>query len=497
MRVLMVAAECFPYAKSGGLGDVVGALPSALAARGHDVVVVLPRYRGVDVERQVGSIDLQLGPRHFQVPLQLAHLAGGVRVWLVDEPSLFDRPSLYGVGQTDYADNALRFAMLSKAALQAAAQLAFRPDIVHAHDWHAGLVPLYLRTDFATTTLARARTVFTIHNLAYQGLFDAHWVPALGIDWHRYNPEGLEFWGRLSFLKAGINYADAISTVSPGYAREILTPSLGCGFDGILRRRVSSLTGILNGIDTQIWDPATDPFLPAHYSVRDLEGKRALKRALLERVGLWSERALAAPVVGMVSRMVDQKGLDLIQAVAHRLPRLGATFVIHGTGEARYEDMWRELAADWPDRIAAVIGFDEALAHLIEAGSDIWMMPSRFEPCGLNQMYSQRYGTVPVVRATGGLGDTVEAFDPTTGAGTGFTFAEASSKAFLDALKAALTVFADRPVWQRLQRAGMNRDFSWAPAARSYEDVYRAAIERWTPSSGGGVATKRWKLNPM
>lgn len=497
LRVLMVAAECFPFAKSGGLGDVVGALPSALAARGHQVIVVLPKYRGVHGEEPLGSIVLQLGPRRFEVPFEQAPLSNGVRVWLVDEPSLFDRPSLYGVGQTDYADNALRFAMLSKAALQGAAAMGFRPDIVHAHDWHAGLVPLYLRMDFAATALSRARTVFTVHNLAYQGLFDAQWVPALGIDWHQYRPEGLEFWGRLSFLKAGINYADALTTVSPTYAREILTPELGCGFDGILRRRVSSLTGILNGIDTGVWDPATDPFLPVHYSLHSLEGKHALKRALLERVGLSSERALQAPLLGMVSRMVDQKGLDLIQGAAHRLAQLGVTFVIHGTGDARYEEMWRELAANWPDRIAVVIGYDEPLAHLIEAGSDIWMMPSRFEPCGLNQMYSQRYGTVPVVRATGGLDDTVDAFDPATGSGTGFKFAEASPTAFLEALRAALTVFADRPTWQRIQRAGMVRDFSWALAARSYEELYRGTIERRPSASGGGVVTKSGKLNPM
>jgi starch synthase len=349
--------------------------------------------------------------------------------------------------------------------------------VVHAHDWQAGLVPVMLATTFAGhPVVGGTPAVFTIHNLAYQGTFPVEWLPALGLGWELMWIDALEFWGRISFLKGGVTFSRVITTVSPRYAQEIQTPELGFGFDGILRYRSRDLVGILNGIDYDQWDPARDAHLPEPYTASNLKGKAAAKRAVLEAYGLpVTASGLARPLLGMVSRMVDQKGFDLVASVADDLPRLDASFVLLGTGERRYEEMWRGLAARHRDRIGARIGFDEGLAHLIEGGADLFLMPSRFEPCGLNQMYSLRYGTVPLVRATGGLFDTVRNYDPRTGAGTGFTFEEYSPQALLGTLRRALDIYKDRDAWQRMQRAGMDEDNSWDARARSYVQVYERA----------------------
>jgi starch synthase len=331
--------------------------------------------------------------------------------------------------------------------------------------------------------------VFTIHNLAYQGIVDKAWVPRLGLSWEDFTVKGFEFYDRLSFLKAGVNFADHVTTVSPTYAEEIQRPEYGFGFDGVLRDRAHVLTGILNGIDTDEWDPRRDPFLPAPYDASDLSGKAAAKRALLGLYGLpVDEATLRGPVVGMVSRMVDQKGLDLIAALAGELPSM-ATFVVLGTGEPRYQDMWRGLAAWRPDRVAVHVGYDERRAHLIEAGADIFLMPSRYEPCGLNQMYSLRYGTVPVVRAVGGLVDTVRPYNPRSGQGTGFLFADYSPWALREALQAALTVYREHPrAWRRLQKNGMRKDFSWDRSAVAYVRVYKGVLaRRRDPQTGRGI----------
>jgi starch synthase len=350
---------------------------------------------------------------------------------------------------------------------------------VHAHDWQAGLAPVYLKTLYAThPILGRMPSVFTIHNLAYQGLFEGDWLPRLDLGWELFTIDRLEYWRRISFLKSGINYAEMITTVSPRYAEEIQTPELGFGFDGILRMRTADLVGILNGIDTKEWDPAHDQHLPEPYSGDDLSGKKAAKAAVLARYGLATDTAaMKRPLIGMVSRMVDQKGFDLIAALADELPRLDAAFVVLGTGDARYQDMWTTLAARVPDRIGAQIGFDEPLAHVIEGGADIFLMPSRFEPCGLNQMYSLRYGTVPVVREVGGLADTVRDYSraPTP---NGFTFREYAPAALLDALTRALALYRDRRKWLALQRVGMREDHSWDRSAKEYVKVYERALVR-------------------
>jgi starch synthase len=379
MRIMMVGSEAQPWAKTGGLADVLGALPHALGRLGHAVDLVLPRYRGIAAGTPAGNVTVTLGPRRIEAALSV-HDQGPVRVVLVDQPGCFDREHLYGTGGRDYPDNPERFAVLAHAALAWVARGPAPVDVVHAHDWQTGLVPLLLRRGEARpATLARAVVVQTIHNLSYQGVCDASWLPRLGIGWDLFHVEALEYWGRVSFLKAGIVFADHVSTVSPGYAREIRTPAYGCGFDGILRARGRDVVGILNGIDYDQWDPATDVHLPAHFDASNLEGKRTVKRAVLETFGLPADdAALARPLVGLVSRLVDQKGFDLLARAADELPRLGATFVLLGTGERRYEDQWLALATRYPDRIGARIGFDEPTAHRIEAGADLFLMPSRW-----------------------------------------------------------------------------------------------------------------------
>ncbi|MCC7416938.1 MAG: glycogen synthase GlgA [Acidobacteria bacterium] len=479
--VLILGSEAVPFAKTGGLADVLGALPSALARLGWDVTLAVPRYRGVDAGEPAGVETLRVGGFTCNVSFRVAPIGNGARALLVGCPELFDREGLYGIGNHDYPDNARRFAVLTRAALEFAR--AGRPggpapsrlDVVHAHDWQAGLAPVYLKTLYSgDPILGRSASVFTIHNLAYQGLFEPDWLPRLDLPWSLFAIDRMEFWGRISLLKGGINDAGAITTVSPRYAQEIQTPELGSGFDGILRARRGDLVGILNGIDVREWDPARDRALPAPYDIDHLEAKRASKAAVLARFGLPAEGSAAErPLIGMITRMVDQKGLDLVAALGAELPRLDAAFVVLGTGEARYQQFWRSLAEAHPDRIGAFIGFDEALAHLIEAGADMFLMPSRFEPCGLNQMYSLRYGTVPIVRAVGGLADTVVESGRWR---NGFVFHDHTPAALLAALQRAVAQFADRRRWRALQRAGMVRDHSWDRSAREYVRIYERVM---------------------
>lgn len=477
MRILMVASEAMPFAKTGGLADVVGALPRALARLGHETDVVIPRYRGITDGEAFGRVTVSLGGQVADAGLY-ASSADGVRTIFVDHPVYYDRDFLYGADGHDYADNPERFAFLARAALEWAAASGERYDLVHAHDWQAGLVPVLLRRLRTTHPgLRGVSSVFTIHNVAYQGVFDASWLPRLGLGWDLMHVDALEYFGRISLLKGGVVFSRIITTVSPQYACEIQTPELAFGFDGILRYRSADLMGILNGIDYDQWDPARDPHLPEPFDASNLAGKAVCKRDVLAQVGLPATRqTLTRPLVGMISRLADQKGFDLLAALSDDLPRLDASFVLLGTGERRYEDLWLALAARHPDRIAARIGFDEAMAHRIEGGADLFLMPSRFEPCGLNQMYSLRYGTVPLVRATGGLCDTVENFDPERGSGTGFTFEEYSPQALLGTLRWALGVYEDKAVWRRIQLAGMRQDFSWDASALQYVKVYERAV---------------------
>ena len=473
--MLMVASEAYPFASTGGLAEVVGGLSDALARLGHTVTFVIPRYRGVEPGRAAGeSIPLTFGRRTQHVSFSRHELAPRVTAVLVDAPKLFQRDGLYGDAHGEYLDNAWRFAVLSRSALEYA-RLGARPSIIHAHDWQTGLVPVFQKMMFATDpVIGGVPALFTIHNIAFQGVFPSSTIDDIGLSWDLFNTQALEFWGGVSYLKGGINFSEKISTVSPTYAREILGPEMGYGFQGIVAQRAEDLTGILNGIDTERWNPEADPLVPARFSADDLAGKTAAKKALLDAVSLDSDApALARPVIGVVSRLTYQKGFDLFAAAADDLVALDATWVMLGDGDGEYEDLWRALASRYPLKFSATIGFEERLAHLIEAGSDMFLMPSRYEPCGLNQLYSLRYGTVPVVRATGGLQDTVR--DPEEAApGTGFKFREYHPAALVAALHRALDTRRNGAQWTRMQQAGMREDHSWDASAREYVKVYRA-----------------------
>jgi starch synthase len=478
VSILMVASEALPFSKTGGLADVLGALPIALGKLGHRVTVITPKYRGVQAQGtartiQVGGTGGSADTRLIEHPL-----AENVRAVLVDRPELYDRESLYGAGG-DYPDNPRRFAFLCRAALEYALQSGDGFDILHAHDWQAGLAPVYLRTRYASDPRVSGMTaIFTIHNLAYQGNFAPDWLAPLDLGPEMMSMDAMEYWGQISLLKGGILFSDSITTVSPTYAREIQTKEYGAGFEGVLATRAADLHGILNGIDTDKWDPRRDPFLPEPYDEETLEKKDAAKRALLDLLcpGVPLER-LTRPLVGLVSRLVDQKGFDLIAELVPTLPSYGS-FAVLGTGDARYERLMRGLATTYPDRFAVKIGFDESLAHLIEGAADIFLMPSRFEPCGLNQMYSMRYGTVPVVRATGGLDDTVTDYNDAAETGTGFKFGVYSAAALLAAMDRAKAVYANPGRWKALQVAGMRQDFSWDRSAREYVKLYESARGR-------------------
>jgi starch synthase len=464
-RILMVASEAAPFVKTGGLADVLGSLPPALAKRGEEIAVVLPRYRVAEIdswERIWYDLAVNVGPHAFHVAIDQV-IRHGVRYLFVDCPPLYDRPGIYNESNIDYRDNHVRFAALNLAAIGIARHI-FRPDIFHAHDWQAGLMAPYLRTTFSgDPTFWGARTVLTIHNLGYQGNFWAVRLEDIGLDPSLYHMEAMEFKDQISFLKGGIVFSDAVTTVSPTYAREIQTPEYGFGFDGLLRSRSYKLEGILNGVDYDDWNPATDPYLPGHYSRADLAGKFRCKRMLLEEMNLPVDEK--RPLIGIVSRFADQKGFDLLAAIAAPLADENVALAVLGSGERRYEDMFRYFAATRPDKFSVRIGYDNALAHRIEAGSDMFLMPSLYEPCGLNQIYSLRYGSVPIVRATGGLDDTVDA-------STGFKFRDASPAALAGAISDALEAWEDQPSWTERIRAGMSRDFSWESSATKYQHLY-------------------------
>ncbi|MDR3699213.1 MAG: glycogen synthase GlgA [Candidatus Sulfopaludibacter sp.] len=468
-RVLMVSSEAAPLAKTGGLADVVGALPSALRGFGDDVAVVIPRYGSIDLKslrRVFDSLPIYLGLTRYDTSIYQA--AEEFPLYLVDCPPLFDRKGFYGETGVDYPDNHIRFAVFARAALGVARYL-FRTEIFHCHDWQAGLVPAYLRTAAATDpTYLGVRTLFTIHNLGYQGLFPKTALADVALPASVYRPDGMEFFGHVSYVKGGISFADWLSTVSPTYAREIQTPEFGFGLDGALRSRAGVLTGILNGVDYREWSPETDTLLPARYSAEDLSGKRVCKEQLLREFGLPAE-ALDRPLLGVVSRFTRQKGTDILAHAAGGIVDRDVYLVALGSGEPEYEEFFRRAAAEYPGRIAVKIGFDNALAHRIEAGADVFLMPSQYEPCGLNQIYSLKYGTVPVVRATGGLDDTIEE-------STGFKFIEYSPEALLGALTAATQAYQDRQGWQEMMRRGMRQDFSWKASAAAYSALYRQLL---------------------
>ena len=481
MKILFVAPEGLPFSKTGGLADVVGALPKSVAEMGHELAVLLPRYRGNKiVARVVPSLTIPLGNKLRFPALADGGVIDGVRHYFVDDPEFFDREQLYGDKTGDFPDNPERFAEFSRAAIEFAKHV-WMPDVVHCHDWQTALVPLFLRTLYAgDPALRNLPVVFTIHNLGYQGLFPHSVLARVGIPESLFTMDVLEYYGKANLLKGGLVYADYLTTVSRKYAQEIQTAEYGCGLEGVIRRRADRLVGILNGVDYAAWSPEADTFLAANYSAQNLTGKRMCKKDLLHSFRLPVDN-LERPVIGIVSRFADQKGFDLIGQVAEQLMKENLTLVALGTGEPQHERFFRALAEQYPAKVGVRIAYDNALAHKIEGGADMFLMPSRYEPCGLNQIYSLRYGTVPVVRATGGLDDTIEAYDPKTFKGTGFKFEAYAGKALLECLQQALKVFRDQRAWRAIQTNGMAKDFSWRASAVAYVKLYESARKARIP----------------
>jgi starch synthase len=476
VKILFVASEGLPFSKTGGLADVIEGLPRALAAQGQEVAVVLPRYRSTKTKDTVrASLTIPMGSRLRFPSVADGGILRGVQYYFVDDPDYFDRDGIYGTPSGDFPDNAERYSEFCKAAIEIIKHL-WPADVIHCHDWQTALLPVFLRTSYADDpALKNIPVVFTIHNLGYQGQFSRDVLERAGIPFSAFHPGGIEFFGNVNLLKGGLVYSDLLTTVSRKYAQEIQTRDFGYGLDGVVRSRADRLTGILNGVDYSAWNPEKDPQIAAKYSAKDLSGKQVCKQALLQSFGLPGEH-LERPVIGMVSRLADQKGFDLIAEKAHELMREDLTLVVLGTGERRYEELFTSFAAVYPGHVGVKIAYDNALAHKIEAGADMFLMPSRYEPCGLNQIYSLKYGTVPIVRATGGLDDTIEPFDVEHGTGTGFKFVEYSGAALLRCVQEALHLFTDERIWKRIQLNGMARDFSWKSAAQEYSAVYTSAL---------------------
>jgi len=481
MKVWMVGPEMAPYSKVGGLGDVLGALPRALVEMGCTVTVAIPHLPPMgggrwEIAPTGARVEVQVAGTRHRAEVLSTRPAEGMRVLFVHYPPFFDREGLYGTPSGDYADNAERFAFFAYAAIEALKRVAPEPDVVHTHDWQTGLVPFLLRAPEhygEDPQFSRTASVHTIHNLAYQGLFPAATLPGLGVSWSHFHHRELEFHGQVNLLKAGLVFADALTTVSPTYAREIQEPAAGWGLDGVLRERAGDLHGILNGIDTELWDPATDPYLPARFSSKELRLRRENGRALRAELGLSEDKRA---LVGVVSRLVSQKGIDLLLGLADRLENLRLQWAILGAGETWYEAAVEDLGRRFPGTVAVRNGFEEDLAHRIYAGSDLFCMPSLFEPCGLGQMIALRYGSLPVVRRTGGLADTVR--DVAERRGVGFVFDEPAPEALEEALRRARFFLRDaRKAGPARQRA-MALDFSWESSARRYLEVYRGAMDR-------------------
>jgi starch synthase len=483
LKIVLATSEAVPFAKTGGLADVCGALPTELARLGHQVTVIMPGYRsvqaaGIPMESTGVQLSIPIGRKSVSGRLLLSQLPGSeVPVYFVDQPDYYDRPDLYQSAGRDYPDNCERFVFFSRSVLEAVRQLDLETDVLHCNDWQTGLVPAYHKIEYkAVPQLERAVSLFTVHNLAYQGTF-WHWDMLLtGLDWKYFNWQQMEFFGQLNLMKTGLVFADAINTVSPRYAEEIQSAPLGSGLEGVLQQKRQILSGIINGVDYSQWNPEVDSHLPVKYGPKNVrEGKAQCKAVLQQEFGLPRDNG-GAPVIALVGRLSEQKGIDLIVPVIQEwVQSTNAQWVILGTGDPKYQELLLTLSQRHPQKVGVKFEFSERLAHLVEAGADMFVMPSRFEPCGLSQLYSLKYGTVPIVRATGGLADTVvNATDETLAAGTvtGFSFHDYSSFALSETLRRAVAMFNRPNDWAKLVASGMNQDWSWSRSAREYVALY-------------------------
>ena len=482
MKILLASSEAVPFAKTGGLADVVGAIPKQLRGAGHDIRIIMPLYRAARLRAKdaiaLATLRVEIAGQMVEGRLLESRSATEAPFYFIECDKYFDREQIYGTAQGDFPDNAERFIFFSRAVLEALPAMGTRFDLIHVHDWQTALIPVYLRTLYADRAGARdTATLLTIHNLAFQGVF-WHWDMKLtGLDWSLFTPERLEFYGKINFLKGGIVFADAINTVSRTYAKEIQTVEFGAGLEGVLRNRSQDLSGILNGVDYDEWSPDRDRLTPAPFTAEDLSGKAVCKEGLQKEFGLNVEPAV--PVIGMVSRLDDGKGLDILASAMDEIMALDLELVILGTGHDRYHRLLGDLAEQYRGKLGVRLAFDNRIAHMIEAGADMFLMPSRYEPCGLNQLYSLRYGTLPIVRSTGGLADTIHDASKGNGEGAnGFSFQDYTGPALAGTVARAVALFGDKRKWKKLVANGMAQDWSWARAAREYEALYQRVIDK-------------------
>ncbi len=482
LKILFASSEVAPFAKTGGLADVSASLPAAIASLGHQVRVIMPMYRSVvegnfELKSLEKSLELSFGGKLLKDKVYHSEIARNLLIYFIKRDEFFDRDMLYGTSKGDYPDNADRFIFFSQGILNFCKLTGFQPDVIHCNDWQTGLVPVYLKSlDKNDPFFRNARAVFTIHNLAYQGVFPEEYMAISELPPEFFSIKGLEYYGKINFMKGGILFSDVITTVSEKYAQEIQTSEYGYGLDGVLRDRRNDIYGVLNGVDYTEWNPEKDSHLAANYNAKDLSGKKKCKEELIEIFKLVG--SAETPLIGIISRLADQKGFDILAEAMDELMRMKLLIVLLGKGEEKYERKFAELGEKYKGSLGVKIAFDNVLAHKIEAGSDMFLMPSRYEPCGLNQMYSLKYGTIPIVRATGGLEDTIREFDPEKEKGNGFKFAEYSPRAMIEEVNKALKTFQNRDLWLRLVGNAMKEDFSWEKSALKYIDIYNQTLNK-------------------
>jgi starch synthase len=483
MKILISASEVVPFAKTGGLADVAGSLPKAFLSLGHDIRVILPKYKSVDEKKfnlkKVADISVNIKDKETKGAIFKTFLPGTkVIVYLVGNDDYYNRDNLYRDKDKDYEDNVERFTFYSKAVLELLKEIEWQPDVIHCNDWQTGLIPLYLKTIYKDDAFYnKIATIFTIHNLAYQGVFPKDAIEIAGLPWDVFVPEGVEFWGNVNFMKAGLVYSDILNTVSERYSLEIQTADdFGRGLEGVLRYRRDDLYGIINGVDYDEWNPEKDELITTNYSLATIRLKSKNKEALIKENGLPFVKNI--PLIGLISRFDDQKGLNIIAEVIEDIMNLDIKFILLGTGDKKYHNMFEDIKKRYPEKIGLNLKFDNKLAHMIYASSDFFLMPSRFEPCGLGQLISFKYGTIPIVRATGGLYDTVEDFDANTNKGTGFVFSGYTGKDLLQTIKRALEVYGNKKSYAKLIINAMTQDFSWENSAKKYINLFQKAIEK-------------------